>query len=607
MIKVRSAIFAVITAFAPIHGETPDSTVHPDFHLKELQMPSRYKTMGLAFLGDGTLVLAATEEIAEKIAMGEVPKPDPKNKVFLVKGISTDTLPVRIREVAHSWKQVTGVTVVEDRIFVADRDGFYEVLQKEPADEDFGANRKLIVNWPDEGKWDFGPYWHHWAFTPLFRDGHFYAPYSGSIRVGGSNTAPTSRFSGAMLKWDLSGNLEAFAGGLRAPNGAGLDPESGDMFVTDNQGSWLPASTFLRIREGRFYGHRQSSPDLNPDGSVSAVHPPNFAESLPYDSPIAWLPHGEVRSSPSQPVRIGKGWFAGDWLVGDVNNPGLVRVSLDKVGEEYNGGVFRFSGGMGMAAVNRMIAGPDTGIIIGTLCRIGGNWPIGEKTPMYKLTAKDNPSSFDFKAVRSVAGGLELEFTQPVHPDSLAPERFKIKTWEYIRDREYGKGKQAEETLRIASADASRDRKRLYLEIPGLLRDRVVHIKLAGLASSGGKPLWNDEAWFTLKALSGRAWNPDAGGARLAGPRPKAVGFKVFSPGPGVLEIAFAGQGRYTASLRNLAGALVDRRAGAGPARLRMGRPASGPGVYILQVAPELDAAAPGAAGNAIVTRKIIF
>src|SRR5690606_20216818 len=110
IMKILSAIFAVTTALAPAGGQTPDSTIHPDFRLQELRMPAKYKTMGLAFLGDGTLVLAATEEISEKIGMGDMPKPSVENRIYLVQGLSTDTLPRLVKVVAHSWSQVSGVT-----------------------------------------------------------------------------------------------------------------------------------------------------------------------------------------------------------------------------------------------------------------------------------------------------------------------------------------------------------------------------------------------------------------------------------------------------------------------------------------------------------------
>src|SRR4051812_29211496 len=103
-------------------GGAIQDAVHPDYTLAELQMPSRYKTMGLAFLKDGTMVLATIGTIGA----GEVPAEDADCKVFLVKGASTDSLP-EMTEVSNTWKQLSGVTVAEDRVYVSDRDGFYEI------------------------------------------------------------------------------------------------------------------------------------------------------------------------------------------------------------------------------------------------------------------------------------------------------------------------------------------------------------------------------------------------------------------------------------------------------------------------------------------------
>ena len=172
-------------------------------------------------------------------------------------------------------------------------------------------------------------------FNPVHWQGFFYAPYSGSIVFGGpSNAKATSSYSGAFLKWDMTGRLDKFAGGWRSPNGCGISTK-GDMMVTDNQGSWLPSSTINHVKQGRFYGHRQTG------------FPPNWAESLPYDPPLAWLDHGTVRSSPGAPIYVDKGRYAGDWILGDTNGPGLQRISIDEVGGRQQGCIFWFSKGTG--------------------------------------------------------------------------------------------------------------------------------------------------------------------------------------------------------------------------------------------------------------------
>ncbi len=588
---------ALLCAYAS--AEIPDST-HPDYDLRVVAMPLQFKTMGLAFLPDGSLALATTDAVGG----GEVPDPSPEHKVYLLRGASPDSLPSLLREISHGWKQISGIVAVGERIYVADRDGFYAIVDNNPAG-DLDSNRKLIVKWPVSTRWNFGPFWHQWCFTPLYRDGYFYAPYSGSILTGGwSNVEATTPLSGAFLKWDLQGNLSAFAGGLRSPNGAALDPATGEMFVTDNQGSWLPSSTFMRMRPDRFYGHRQTPTDLDSNGLVVGTHAPNFAEAYPYEPPVAWLPHGTVRSSPSQPAKLPTGPFAGDWVIGDVNNPGLVRVYLDRVGDALNGAVFWFTKGMGYAAVNRIVPGPDGALWLGTLTTIGGNWPSGEKKPFYRLTAKEQGGAFDIRAVRSMDDGLEIDFTQPVNPDSIGPEHFTVQSWQYIRQREYGVGKQPTETRAVTAAEASKDRKRVHLKIPGLTIDRVIHIQAERLASSGGMALWNDEAWFTLNALSDRVWDKNAPTVAIGTAHtPVAKARVAWIARGGALEVSLAcGTGactgaRFTAALYAPDGSRLAQAAGEDA--LRMPLP-HGSGVGLLRVeSPVL--------GNSQVTYKIAF
>lgn len=608
--KIRFLITSILAQFLSLASADIPEAMHPDFELREMKMPARYKTMGLAFLKDGTLVLATTQSVGG----GEVPDANPAHQVLLVRGISPDSLP-EIEAIADSWNQIAGIVVAQDRLFVSDREGFFEIPElNAPAVP--AENRRLVVRWPNEGSWNNGPFWHQWAFTPMYLNGSFYAPYSGSIQPGGwSNANPTSDLSGAFLKWDLQGGLTAFAGGLRSPNGANFDPATGEMFVTDNQGSWLPSSTFLRIRRDRFYGHRQSTPDLDAEGNVLGTHPANFAEALPYDPPVAWLPHGSVRSSPSQPIVIppGQGRFSGDWLIGDVNNEGLVRVALDRVGEACNGAVFRFGKGMGYAAINRMAAAPDGGIVIGTITRLG-NWPAGDNSPLFLLKAREQAAAFDFKAVRVLADGVELEFTQPVNPDSVSPGHFQVKSWRYIRQKEYGIGRQPDETRTVMAAEASKDRKRVHLVLSGLAEDRVLYIKAVGVVSSGGKDLWNDESWFTLNAISARTWDPGSTTASARKVAAPAFAMAALSR-QGILEVTFvrpgsAGPGDASPAIVDAAlyapsGAKLAEASGiAGGSPVRFARPAAGPGVYLLKARAR---GAPGSLGNGPATQRVCF
>jgi len=470
----------------------PDA-LHPDFTLSEVPLPAKYWCMGVAFLQDGRMALAVTDFEGG----GEVPEnKSAGNKVLIVSGSSsTSSAGIKVEEVANTWSQLAGITVANDMVYVSDRDGFYKINQlTAPADPKL--NRTLIVKWPDENKWNTSFQWHQWAFTPMYYKGSFYGPYSGCIRPGGpSDVEPTSSKEGGFLKWDLSGNLEAIAGGLRSPNGANVDTATGEMFVADNQGSWLPACTFALMKPGKFYGHRQTPP-----------HAANWAESLPYEPPVAWLPYPEAGRSTTQPVRVPSGTYTGDWLMGDINTNGLRRIGLDKVGTTYNGAVFQFSLGSGNSAINRLTYGPDGALYLGTFRQVAGNWSDFESAPLYRMTPKTTANVFEMRGIHSLADGIEIEFTKPVDIATIMKGNFLTEQWQYIRMAGYGDGKQSTQGLTISNVDVSTDKLRVHLKIDGLVIDRTIHIKTSNI-TGGGKAPWNDETWFTLNAISTRTWN----------------------------------------------------------------------------------------------------
>lgn len=584
----RAIQFILAAALGTSLGGIPDGP-HPDFTLDEVPFPAKYKVTAMAFLKDGRMALSTIDKIASQTPDA----PDPMNRILLVSNFSSGVAGgIKVEEIAHTWLQPSGLVTAADKLYASDRDGFYELLQLS-VPGDASKNRRLIMKWPDEGNWKYGYMWHQWVFTPMFHQGAFYAPLSGSIRPGGPSDAdPTSRLSGGFLKWDLMGKLEGYAGGLRSPNGANIDPATGEMMVADNQGSWLPASTFALMKPGRFYGHRQTKETRNSAGAVTATHPANWAEPLPYEPPIAWLPHGQVRDSPSQPVVIPSGIYAGDWLLGDVDNPGLIRIAIDRTVEPYNGAVFFFSKGTRNAAINRLAWGPDEALYIGTLCAASGNWPNGDAQPFFRLRPKPGSagraavaSAFEMKSIRSLADGLEIEFTSSVDPVTAGKEKFAARQWQYIREEGYGLGKQSEQALTVSAIETSPDGLRVHLRIAGLVKDRLVHVKHAGILSAAGKTPWNDEAWFTLNTVSTRTWNPVAmrETSREDLPKDNPAMQVARRMDDGRVAVALAARGPWKASLVTFDGRTLEARTGSGSAGFDFGRPGLS-GLHFLRI-----------------------
>jgi hypothetical protein len=566
---------AAVFAFALSCAWAAPDSMHPDFELKEVPLGAKYKTMGMGFLSDGRLAIATSEFIG----LGEAPDSAGANRKVLIISDPGGTAP-KVKEISNTWLQPTGLVVVDDTIYVADRDGFYQVPDNE-APADLAGNRRKIASWPDTSDWYSGKYWHQWVFSPVYWQGNFYAPYSGSIGAGGwSLVPPSTSYSGAFLKWDRSGKLEKVAGGLRSPNGCNIDP-SGTMFVTDNQGSWLPSSTFMRVKPGVFYGHRQV-PVWSEDGKPTVTFPPNWAESLPYERPTAWLDHGNLRSSPSQPVYVEKGTYAGDWLLGDVNNPGLVRIGLDEVEGTYNGCVFWFGDGFRGRAINRLAWGKDGALYVGTLMNLG-NWPTGEPASLFRMAPKTvSVPAFDMRSIRHLADGVEILFTQAVDPGTVTVGNFPVVQWNYVREGGYGLGKGDKESRKVTAVELSDDGKRVHVVIEGLKDDYVAYFKLDQVKSAGGRALWSKEAWLTLNKLSSRSWNPTLTFADGPRPSPSLAGHVRRHRGPSGLRIDLDIGGRAEATLLGLDGRRL--AAAAGERSVELPTSTLPRGVYLLEI-----------------------
>ena len=158
-----------------------------------------------------------------------------------------------------------------------------------------------------------------------------------------------------------TGAVEYVAGGLRTPHGIGWGPDD-SIFVTDNQGGWLPANKLIHIQPGKFYNHYTTGPTGQPG---------RFDNQRP-TPPAVWIPHNEIGNSPSQPMLIPSGPFAGQMWVADVTYGGIQRAFLEKVEGEYQGAYFRMTQGL-ESGITHMALEDDGSIIVGGL-GAGGNW-----------------------------------------------------------------------------------------------------------------------------------------------------------------------------------------------------------------------------------------
>ena len=437
---------------------------HPSFRLENLA-PEGFepKVGGLAFRDDGKLVVASWDKDGAVFLID--PKADRKSKV---------------QRVAEGLHEPLGLTIVDDRLFVLQKQELTELIDNN-SDGVIDRYRTVSYDWPSSTNF------HSFAFGLLHIDDYFYFLLSICILPGGASCPDQLPTQGKLLRVDKAGKVETYASGFRTPNGIALGPND-DIYVTDNQGDWLPSSKVIQVSEGEFYGSR-TVPDA---GLIRREETP----------PTVWLPQDEVGNSPTQPLLLTEGPYAGQMIHGDVYNGGIKRLFLETVDGRQQGAAFHFSGGF-QGGVNRLARGPDGAIYLG---EVGNppNW--GEHDKLWhgleRMIWIDN-IAFEIVAMKAQDDGFLIELTQPLAADQkVLPSDVLVKQWFYHPDEQYGGPKYDETVLTVSALEVATDRRSLRLKIPGLKAGYVIYLRLDDrLRSDASTSLWTAEAWYTLNVI----------------------------------------------------------------------------------------------------------
>jgi hypothetical protein len=453
----------------------PLDGVHPGYDLTDLRPPGfEPQVTGLAFTESNDLVVSTwggTDNTA--------------GEVYLLENTTGETGPdqVAYRRIASGLREPMGIAVVDGTVYVSQK---HELTALHDSDGDgFLDEHETIATWP------WGQNFHEFAFGLLYRDGHFYVNLSVAINFGGATTVPQpapNRGTAIKINAD-TGDVTFLAGGLRTPHGLGWGPDD-QLFVTDNQGGWLPASKLIQIKRGAFYNHYTT--------------PAGPFDDRPVSRPVAWIPQNDIGNSPSTPVLLEEGPYAGQFVIGDVTYGGLQRVYLDRVENQYQGAVFRHTQGL-EAGISEVLLGPDGALYLGGL-GAGGNWgQEGKLTYGLQKLTPNGTSVFEVAEMRATHEGFELEYTEPISAETAETiaDAYTAEQWRYGATTQYGGPKLDFQELDVG-ATLSADGRTVTLTIPGLKENRVVHIRSPRpFTSADGEELWNTEVWYTLNEIPG--------------------------------------------------------------------------------------------------------
>jgi hypothetical protein len=310
---------------------------------------------------------------------------------------------------------------------------------------------------------------------------------------------------------DRDGTFVPMAAGMRSPCGLGANA-AGDMFCVDQQGTWIPSTPLYHLRKGVFF--------LNPEGIASQNRPesplklsvpipnkvpyPEAIRTLPEMAPPAvWLPYNKMGRSGTDLVvceQAGKfGPFDGQMLVGEFTDAKVSRVFLEEVEGQYQGAAFPFISGFASGVV-RLAFGPDGSLFVGMTSR--GWSSLGTQSYGLQRVRWNGKTPFALQEMRAKPDGFELIFTAEVDPDTAGRvASYALKSYTYVYSSAYGSAEIDLNSVPIASATVSADRRRVRLKADGLRELYVHELDAAGVRSAGGAPLAHPNAYYTLNRI----------------------------------------------------------------------------------------------------------
>ncbi len=481
---MASAIFISLCPVTRAPAQ-PLATVHPSYDLVDIRPPAfQPQVTGMQLLPDGRLLVLTHEPVFNK--------PVVPGNLYVVDGVGgKSSTGVTFKKVASNVYCGTGLLAQDGGIFITEKMRLTEILGLDQGEivldtaiNEVPGKYRTIYRYG----WDNN--YHQFAFGPLYRveadgKGYFYVGLSTGITVDVNK----SKNRASLIKISKeTGTAEIVLSGIRTPNGLSFGP-GGEIFETDNQGEWLPSSKLNNLRPGRFYGFPNAA-----GGQFDKVAP---------SPPAIWMPHEIVSASPADPTYLLEGPYAGQFLIGDVRFGGLQRCFLEKVNGEYQGAIFKFSGGL-ETAINHIVIGPDGVIYLGGMgAQASPFWTwAGAKGPKYfglnKLQPNHKPT-FDFLAVRSMGPDkIELQFTEPIDASAATPANYDVKTWTYQPTAAYGGPPIGTAIRSVTSAILTAGGDGVTLGVSGLKTGDVVYVKVKSIVSKSGRPLWTNEAWYTL-------------------------------------------------------------------------------------------------------------
>jgi glucose/arabinose dehydrogenase len=410
-----------------------------------------------------------------------------------------DPAKAKFTRFAHGLHEVLGLAYKDGWLYVTHRP---DVTRIKYADKEKADVFEVVAD-----GWEVNGDYHEYAFGSTFdKNGDIWI----ALCLTGSFTSD-SKFRGWAGKVTKEGKWVPTTSGVRSPGGVGFNAD-GDVFYTDNQGPWNGACHLKHITVGGFVGHPESfkwykEPEAKYLGKAPAVpksksristEAKRIPELVPPAVTFPYGPMGQSASGIACDLSGGKfGPFEKQLFVGDQTHSTVMRCFLEKQPSgRYQGACFPFRQGFGSGVVP-VRQGKDGSLFVGGTNRGWGSR--GSKQFAIERLVWTGKTPFEIQEMRAKPDGFELVFTQAVDPATAGKvESYKMKTFTYIYQADYGSPVVDETKPTITEVAVSKDNKSVRLYVKGLQEGHVHDLNASGVKSGDGESLLHPQAYYTL-------------------------------------------------------------------------------------------------------------
>ena len=442
-----------------------------------------FRTSALAFFPDGRMVVTTHG-----------------GDVWIVDGVDASLENLRWKRYAAGLYEPFGVLVVDGLVYVTCKDRLTRL-------HDFNGDGEADFYESFSADDDVSTFFHAFNFD-LQRDP------DGNLYYAKAGMYTDYREAGSIMKISPDGKTrEIYSTGLRTPNGMGMMPD-GRPTVSDNQGTWMPASKISIVEPGGYYGYVQdhANPNWAPDGGAidhTKVVPPST-----FDQPIIWMPQEFDNSSGGQLFVDDPRWgpLSGKLLHTSFGKGWLYYTMIQQVEGTDQASIVKFDFDAS-TGIHRAQLNPADGQVYATgLNGWNGGGRLGlAQGGIHRFRYTGEPAKL-LTNVNVEKNGIRLEFNFTLAPEAATNvEAYRLKQWNYLWSTNYGSGQYSLENdwesgtdkVKIEKVVLGERGKSVLLVIPDIQPVNQVQIDLDLLATDGN--VFNEQAYLTINAVPGGA------------------------------------------------------------------------------------------------------